>query len=178
MSVRATSAPAQQFKNDLMRRLETGVDELVARHSPVLDMDPSALAERMLAVVPRSQVYDKELGPFHTTDGVRHLLGGVSRQAVFDRVRRGTLLQVRTADGVSLYPIFQFEGAKVSPSLRDVLVQFRSVPVDGWAIGAWLVAPVADLGGVAPRAWLSDPGNPVKPVVRLAAQTAAQWSLP
>ncbi|GHS87315.1 hypothetical protein AGMMS50218_08910 [Actinomycetota bacterium] len=178
MSVRAKSAPMLQFKDNLMHRLEVGVDELVAHHSPALNMDPSALAEQMLAVVPRSHVYDKELGPFHTTDGVRHLLGGVSRQAVFDRVRRGTLLQVRTADGVSLYPAFQFEGAEVSPRLRDVLVQFRSVPVDGWAVGAWLVAPAEDLGGVAPRAWLSDPGNPVEPVARLAAQTAARWSMP
>lgn len=58
---------------------------------------PEELAERMVATVPEPSPWG-ELGPFYSTRKVAKLLGGVSRQAIADRRKRGTLLGLRTAD--------------------------------------------------------------------------------
>jgi hypothetical protein len=166
-----------EFATDLMRELEAGVRSLVADNAPVLRIGPAAIAARMLAAVPRAHVYDETIGPFHTSEGVRTLLG-VSRQAVHDRVRRGTLLQVRTSDGVLLYPAFQFDGADVPARLRSALTAFRDAPVDGWAIASWFSVPAEELDDLTPRQWLADPDRDPAPVHQLAADAAASWSAP
>lgn len=168
---------AAQFKSTLMAELSAGVDVLVAEHARAVEMDPGVLAKQMLSVVPQAHVYDAAIGPFYTTDGVRKLLGGTSRQAVADRVRRGTLLQVRSSDGVMLYPAFQFEGTQVSARVREVLAQFRAADVDGWTVASWFGVPAEDLAGCTPRDWLADPARDLEPVLRLAAATAARWSM-
>ena len=60
---------------------------------------PEALAGRMAAAIPLPSPWDEVLGPFYGTGQVRRLLGGITRQAVDDRVRRRRLLALRTADG-------------------------------------------------------------------------------
>ncbi|HYZ99081.1 MAG TPA: hypothetical protein VE575_10055, partial [Acidimicrobiales bacterium] len=67
--------------------------------------DPDELAARMLAAVPQPSPW-QELGPFYTTSGLARLLS-VSRQAIEERRRRRTILALRTADRVWVYPAFQ-----------------------------------------------------------------------
>lgn len=62
---------------------------------------PEELAERMVATVPLPSPWG-ELGPFYSTGKVARLLGGISRQAIADRRKRGTLLGLQTIDGVGL----------------------------------------------------------------------------
>ncbi|WP_156044043.1 hypothetical protein [Cellulomonas sp. HZM] len=165
-----------EFKVALMESLEAGVDELVATDAPALHEDPAVLARRMLAAVPRAHLYDQLVGPFFDLEGVRRLLGGTSRQAVHDRVKRGTLLQVRTSDDVLLYPAFQFDGTDVSPRIRQVLIHLRDAGVDGWTIATWFSVPAADLDGDSPRTRLVDAGAPIEPVEQLAIAAARRWA--
>jgi len=165
-----------EFKTALKDQLDARVDALVVTGA-TLRVDPSALAEQMLAVVPRAHLYDEVVGPFHSIEGVRRLLG-ISRQAVFDRVKRGTLLQVRTSDDLALYPAFQFSGTDVDPRVRAVLIQFRDAPVDGWTVATWFGVPAEELGGVTPKAWLADPALDLQTVSRIATATATRWSMP
>lgn len=167
-----------EYKAALMDALATGVDSLVAEDAPGLGDDPRAVAARMIAAVPRAHVYDDLVGPFYGTDAVRRMLGGVSRQAVHDRANRRTLLQVRTSDGVSLYPAFQFEGDGVSPRVRRVLSAFRDVPVDGWAVATWFSVPAVDLDGLTPRDWLGDLHRDDAMVLALAQRAAIRWAAP
>lgn len=169
---------AAQFKSTLMQQLAAGVDALDIEHAAAIETDPGALAKKMLSVVPRAYVYDAVIGSFYTTEGVRTLLGGASRQAVLDRVKRGTLLKVRSSDGVALYPAFQFDGAQVSARVRDVLALLRTITVDSWTIASWFGVPAEALGGLTPHSWLADPARDLDPVLRLAATTAARWSMP
>ena len=78
----------------------------------------------MVSALPTQHPYDEPLGPFYDTTGLVSWLG-VSRQAVADRVRRGTLLACRTQDGHLVYPAWQFarDGA-VRPGVVDAVGEF------------------------------------------------------
>ncbi len=136
---------------------------------------PEELANRMLAAVPWAHPWDEQIGPFYDTAGLTLYLG-VSKQALADRVARRRLLAVMV-DGRVLYPARQFAGRQLIPGLADTLAEFRDVPVDGWAIAAWLTTPAAALTGATPLDWLTARRR-VDAVRGLAAQHAARWSAP
>jgi hypothetical protein len=109
--------------------------------------DLDELAERMVAALPAQHPYDEPLGPFYDTPGLVSWLG-VSRQAVSDRVRRGTLLACRTQDGHLVYPAWQFarDGA-VRPGVVDAVGEFARHGADGWSTALWLTTPSDVFGG-------------------------------
>lgn len=104
--------------------------------------DPLELAGRMTATLPRAaHPLDVELGPFYDTAGLSGWWG-VSRQALADRVRRGTLLACRTSDGHLVYPAFQFaRDGSVRPGIVDAVAVFARHRVDGWTAAVWLTTP-------------------------------------
>ncbi len=104
--------------------------------------DPLELAGRMTAALPRAaHPLDVELGPFYDTAGLSGWWG-VSRQALADRVRRGTLLACRTADGHLVYPAFQFaRDGSVRPGIVDAVAVFARHRVDGWTAAVWFTTP-------------------------------------
>jgi hypothetical protein len=134
------------------------------------------LAERMLATVPSPSRWDEVLGPFYTTAQVAGLLGGISRQAVMDRCRRRTLLGLKTADGVWVYPLFQFDEAnRVLPGLAPVLQCFDPADVDEWTLASWLVSPLASLGERSAIDWLRE-GRDLEPALAQARGAARRFS--
>lgn len=80
-----------------------------------------------------------------STDEVRALLGGISRQAVSERVRAGRLLGARLG-GTLRMPAWQFTADGVAPGLARVLSVLAS---RGSAVAAeaWMRTPIADEGG-------------------------------
>jgi len=78
------------------RLLGERADELARQGRSLRSLgDLGELAARMVAVLPSVHPYDTAIGPFYDTGGLSQWLG-VSRQALADRVRRGTLLACRT----------------------------------------------------------------------------------
>ncbi len=138
--------------------------------------DPDDLAARMLATVPEPSPW-AELGPYYSTTGIARVLGGVSRQAVEERRRRRTILALRTADDVWVYPAFQLDGHnQVLRGLADVLARFRpQTGDDEWMIASFLAAPQPGLGGLSVVDHLRDGGD-LDPIVALARERAARWS--
>lgn len=133
---------------------------------------PEELAAQMVdAFVPTVWEYDELLGPFVTSEAARKRLG-ISRQALHQRVARGRLLQVVTADGVHLYPLFQFDGREIRRGLGDVLAQFRDVDIDPWTIAAWLRSPEALLDGATPLDCLAER---TEDVITAARDLAQHW---
>jgi hypothetical protein len=154
------------------------VDDLRANgQSPETLGDPDVLAARMIGVVPQSSPW-AELGPFYSTAGIARVLGGVSRQAVEERRRRRTILALRTADGVWVYPAFQLDGRnRVVRGVADVLVRFRpQTPDDEWMVASFLAAPQPALGGRTIVDHLREGGD-VAPVLALADERAERWAL-
>lgn len=131
------------------------------------------LAQRMLDAIPRRSVLDLRAGPFHRRADVSALLG-VSRQAVHERVKRGRMLAVDTADGTRLFPTFQFEGGRVHPEVANAIEALSHAAVDGWTIALWLTA---DHGGVTALAALkSGSREMVRDILAEAEDDAARWA--
>jgi hypothetical protein len=180
MTSKTRSVPAVDALADAVR------DRVVARQAElraqgrVLDLtDVDALAERMLAALPTVHPLDEPLGPFYDTAGLVTWLG-ISRQAVFDRVRRGTLLACRTADGHLVYPSLQFGRAgQVRPGVQEAVGAFARTGVDGWTIGTWLTTAADVFDGQSAVDYLvvhrSSP-TAVRWVAQCAAQDAARWA--
>ncbi len=90
------------------------------------------------------------VGPFYDTESVMALLGGVSKQAVNDRVRRHRLLALRTGSGRLVYPAAQFHDEQVVDGLGAVLDLLVPDNTEAWMVASWLATPDPDLGDRAP----------------------------
>jgi hypothetical protein len=117
--------------------------------------DPDDLAARMLATVP-------EPSPWTELE---------------DRRQPPTILALRTADDVWVYPAFQLdEHNQVLRGLADVLARFRpQTSDDEWMVASFLAAPQPGLGGLSIVDHLRDGGD-LDPIVTLARERAARWS--
>lgn len=150
---------------------------------PVVEADADTIADTiagLLAAVPQFDgPWGPAVGPVYLTEQVRGLLGGVSRQALADRAKRSTLLALKTRDGHTVYPAWQFTfDRQVLEGLAEVLRLFagdeHGEVVDGWTLASWLRIPLPELdgGSVADRLRAGD----VAAARQVAAHAAARWS--
>jgi len=185
MKARTTAAAAAKSNAAYVDRVSTRVAKELARRVETLHRnghkaadlgDPDELADRMLAAVPAPSPW-RDLGPFYSTSGLARVLGGVSRQAIEERRRRRTILALRTADDVWVYPAFQLDGRnRVVAGLADVLARFRpDGPDDEWMVAAFVAAPQPALGGRTIAEHLRD-GGALADVVALADERAERWA--
>lgn len=108
--------------------------------------EPESFAQRaVVAQAPVPSPWDDLVGPFLRSQGVEARLG-ITRQAVAARAARRSLLRVVTADGVHLYPVWQFEDAGIVPGLGEVLSHFAEDAVDGWTLAGWFRTRDPELG--------------------------------
>jgi hypothetical protein len=173
------SADADALAEAVRSRVEQRAAELEAQGRRLELGDVEALADRMLAALPSVHPLDQPLGPFYDTAGLVAWLG-ISRQALFDRVRRGTVLACRTTDGHLVYPSLQFgRNGAVRPGVQDAVGAFVRKGADGWSIGAWLTTPSAVFDGHSAVDYLvvhrSSPSS-VARVTAAAVADASQWA--
>lgn len=173
----ATATYIDEVARFVRRALEERRSSYARRGRSLEDIAPAEeLARRMVDVVPEPSRWDDLLGPFYTTGQVGKLLGGISRQAVADRRDRRTLLGLKTADGVIVYPTFQFgERNEVLTGLAEVLQRFRDSHVDDWTLAGWLVSPSRTLEGRSAVEWLRQGLDP-EPVLHLADDASRRFS--
>lgn len=168
------------FERQVMRALGPKLHERLQRASDaelsieVLFGDPTDLAEKMAASLPASHTYNDISGPFYDTAGLTRWLG-ISRQAVHQKVTKHALLACPTADGVTVYPAWQFlpNGATI-PALPEVLSTLAEGTDDAWMIALWMQAPSDLLDETRPSDWLRTGGAPQR-VLAMARNTAARW---
>jgi hypothetical protein len=125
-------------------------------------------------------------GPVWSTEQVRVALGRrggapVSRQAVDDRVRRGTLLALRVAEhGERAYPLWQFVHGQgrweVLPGLAALLRAVPETVADRWTLASWLRQPHPALNERSPLQHLTEHGQADEQLLRIAQATAARWA--
>lgn len=127
------------------------------------------------AVLTANRINDR-LGAFYATDRVRKVLGGVSRQAVSERAKNHRLLRVKTADGIILFPAFQFANGTVAPGIQKLLKILLGTGVDGWTVAYWLTARLAQLGeATALEVLASGDSDRIAELEKLAVDDAAGW---
>src|SRR5699024_9745376 len=115
-----------------------------------------------------------QVGPFYSTERVAHLLGDISRQAVSERARNHRLLRLTTADGLVLFPAFQFPGTAVRTNLAPLLQILLGSGADPWPAACWMTGPQDELGGQATVAVLDSPAE-ARRLQDIAKRAAAAW---
>lgn len=137
---------------------------------------PKADARRHAKAESISSRWDELVGPFYSASQVARICGGISSRALEDLRKRRAVLGLETADGVLVYPAFQFdEQNRMIQGLSQVLQCFPVEPVYGWALAGWLVSPLRALDGISVVHWLRE-GKDLAPVLVLARDTAHRLS--
>src|SRR5699024_7836184 len=130
----------------LRRKIDQRIDalEITAEHARTLDTDD--VADKMIATIPTLHPFDQAAGPFYNTAGLQAWLG-ISRQAIDQRVRAGTLLAAPLDNGRRVYPVWQFTPAsQVHPALLPTW-QILRAHSDPWTALLWLQAANPALHG-------------------------------
>jgi len=123
--------------------------------------------ERLLHQDADDRAWTAQLGPAYRPGDVARLLGK-SRQAV--SADRG-LLRLEMRDGGIGYPVFQFDGRRRLPGIREVVRMLAPVVASAWTTASWLTSPAPELDDRAPLAALRDGDK--EQVLALARATAA-----
>jgi hypothetical protein len=170
------SSPQRAEAETWARRVASEVQrQLQARGEELEHGDPRDVASRMVASVPRRSAWNV-LGPFYTTTGIARILGGVSRQAVDDRRRRGRIIALQTEEGTWLYPAFQLdERGRLLTAVVDAHRNLAVGRIDAWSAASALLGPQPELGGRSMRDHLAAglPPAPVEDLVRTAVANLA-----
>lgn len=172
------SLASEDWRARVLRSVAGRLDQMVSSRELT---DFSADSEHAVvnaiadAVKTTNRINDR-LGAFYTTDRVRKVLGGVSRQAVSQRVQGHRLLRVTTADGENLFPAVQFKGRDVVPGLQELLKVLLDSGVDGWTVIYWLTARIGQLGEATALDVLSSGDTDrIAELKALATDDAASW---
>jgi hypothetical protein len=152
--------------------------ELWRRHPQLADV-PGGEAEQLGRSGARSTVapilWRQALGEVWDTAQVTEFLG-VSRQALAQRIRSGSMLGLR-GRGTTLFPSWQFDITKraVRPIVAALVAEFRSVEgVEAWTIASWASTPQTDLRGHSPAELLAKDERAEYDVLAAAHHTAAR----
>ena len=137
---------------DASAAFEAALIDLVGEQQPQLD--PAEAGRRAALKAVSGAMWTDAVGPFYDTEAVMSLLGGVSKQAVNDRVRRHRLLALRTGSGRLVYPAAQFHDERVIDGLGDVLDVLVPDNTEAWMVASWLSTPDPALGDRTPIAAL------------------------
>jgi hypothetical protein len=98
------------------------------------------------------------VGPYYDASGAAARLG-CPAEDLAERVTAGNLLCVVTADGVPLYPAFQFApDGTVRPDLAKALRALTGH--NAWSVAVWLRTLNDNLDGRSPDRWLAAGGDP------------------
>jgi hypothetical protein len=129
---------AEAFERTLR---ELGFDEA--------ELEREALGRRAALLAVSDQLWERELGPLATTSQVGELLH-CSRQAVNERIHRGTILGLPALGGYA-FPLFQFtNGGQTVHGISDVIRALSDTVETPYTIASWLVTPEPELDGRKP----------------------------
>lgn len=165
----AAGALVVEFATKLQERLDSEGDD-------ALDViDTSQLADRLAASVPSNQgsEWDVLIGPFYDTAALV-AWKQVTRQRLSTLRRQHRLLSVRTKDGVTLHPSFQFDqDGGLTPALDRVVPVLLPAVADEWSLALWFATPVDDWQGSTPAQMLRGSAEDQERVRLLALEDAA-----
>lgn len=148
-------ASASAYEEAVISHVRAALDQKV---SLLIDLGerlpaPEDMAEAMTAALPDATAPHPyaQLGPFYSSSGVTRLLRIRSKQALDDRRRRRTVLAAKTAEGIWVYPSFQFDVRQhqIHQALVPVLSALKDAP--RWGAALWLSTPHPELGDRLPR---------------------------
>ncbi len=121
--------------------------------------DPAAFGAQLAAQAEGRVTWEAALGRYLSVAEAAKVLGVSSRQAVHQRIARGTLLAMDLT-GQTVLPAYQFDGSTVRREVAHVLKLLRPAQLSDEAVISWLGSPQPELDGVTPADWLGkDPAR-------------------
>lgn len=132
------------------------------------------LAGRISSVLPRDDPTAEVIGPvYETADLVSWL--GITRQALHKRVQRHDVLALKTGDGYTIYPAWQFDAdGKVRPGVATSTRELARV-MDDWMRALWFAGATPELEELSAAQWLSEGRDPAT-VISAAKRTAGRMA--
>lgn len=143
----------------------SGLEEVLAGEEP--ERLGRVLADALAARI----AWDRHVGGLVGVDEARRRLGVRSRQAVYQRLRRGTLLGWEDS-GRLVFPEFQFRAqGGTYPGLTDTLRVLKVASMRPKTLASWFRSPQPELDGQTPLEWIRQRKSR-EVLLRAALQTA------
>jgi hypothetical protein len=121
--------------------------------------DPAGFGARLASQAVARATWEAALGQYLSVAEAAMVLGVSSRQAVHQRIARGTLLAMDLA-GQTVLPAYQFDGSTVRREIAHVLRLLRPAQLSDEAVVSWFGSPQPELDAVSPADWLGkDPAR-------------------
>jgi hypothetical protein len=165
---RAAAVAAASFEETLE---ELGFDEVEVELG-----DPAELGRRAALLIAAEAVWRRHLGPLLDGKQVQELLGGRTRQAVNDLLKRRRLLGLPIGKRRVVFPAFQFRAGRPHPELAAILETFADADVGPYTVASWFMTPQPLLEHETPARWLQRgcDGEQVKEAARRSAARLGQ----
>lgn len=87
------------------------------------------------------------VGKMYTTAAAREYLGGITSQALNDRINKKTILRVKDGKGRNGYPLFQFRDGAMDPGVQKIIQTLLKGNFSEWQTAIWLTIPSPEYGG-------------------------------
>ena len=160
-----TSSTSIRKRNDALlaavrRRLEEDPDSLLPTLQLLVDPGVDPTDESSVSFVRTLNAYRmvsrlRELrGRSYTTREVAEMLGGVSRQAVAQRVAKGRLMSIQIS-GRAYFPDWQFAHGRPVDRLPEVITALQETDHDTFTADAFMTNPLPEEGGRTPAELLA-----------------------
>lgn len=117
--------------------------------------------------------FGKYIGKVKDSRSTREYLGGISLQALNDRVRKNNILRLKNKAGRNGYPVFQFKDGAVDPQVRQVIKTLLDGKLTEWEVAFWLAVPSNFFDGRPAVEYMKDSEENFKLVVAHAHEDAA-----
>jgi hypothetical protein len=137
------------------RRLEEDPDSVLPTLRLLIDPTADPLDESTVALAKTLNAYRvvaslRELrARSYSTQEVADMLGGISRQAVSQRVAKGQLMSIQIS-GKAWFPEWQFRDGRPVDGLVDVIAALHEAGRDTWTADALMRKSLPDEGGRSP----------------------------
>ena len=115
----------------------------------------------------------KYIGKVKDSRSTREYLGGISLQALNDRVRKNNILRLKNKAGRNGYPVFQFKDGAVDPQVRQVIKILLDSGLTEWGVAFWLARPSKFYDDRPAAEYMKDSEYNFKFVLACAVQDAA-----
>ncbi|WP_343919317.1 hypothetical protein [Agrococcus citreus] len=158
-----------EFAAKLQQRLDAEGDDALDA------LDVGRVADRLVASVPSTQhsEWDELIGPFYDTAALV-AWKRVTRQRLSILRRQHRLLSVRTRDGVTLHPSFQFDtDGGLTPALDGIVPLLQPALADDWSVALWFNTPIDEWQGRTPAEMLRGSAEDQESVRLRATEDAA-----
>lgn len=132
--------------------------------------DPESFGADLARVAATRATLEAATGGYVSVAEAAKIIGVNSRQAVHQRIDRGTLLAMDVA-GQTVLPAYQFDGPRARPEVTRAAKLLAPAGLSDIGVVSWFATPQPELDGVTPAAWLAS-GSDAARVYEAARHTA------